>query len=564
MSYLTYYEEINGRYVAFGGNPKGGKITGKVNTAFAVTTAGTQVNAANSINIDNLSDAIICSFLSDQAKEGPNYALMAYSTSISDSESLNKLIDSQIVNNCKKDLGYNAVLPPHVSFFMPPKPDLSYTGLEEFTSEPAVGTLNAKTSKEVPKVSSINWSSSITITAAFEKICLAALTDFMPDFINTALRTMFVLGQGNLIKRVYMLSLRERMELDLEARLMGETLVLNRSLDHFFKDYIKLNDLNEPFELRRNQGDDLIPTIEEGEIDDLKNFLNVFVRIFMIRTTEGFEYKLKSGDLNPLRLSVLKCLLDDQNSRSGSLKELRTNTFNGSDHEDANEYIEKVLEIIDLFHIPNITIDQVMLRAFLMSLTGAASRWLRNKPTVEGVKTMMPITSAEDKAQRRLEVKARSTVMMGIPNEHQLKFNSIKDTKSLLEAIEKSNEAVNTAFAVTTAGTQVNDANSINIDNLSDAIICSFLVSQSNSSKLVNEDLEQIHPDDLEEMGLKWQMATLTMRAKRFLKNTEGSSILMGIRLLPLIKPWWNVTISIRGATLHENVEHQEHKTTRT
>ncbi|GKA93463.1 putative ribonuclease H-like domain-containing protein [Tanacetum coccineum] len=29
MSYLTYYEEIDGGYVAFGGNPKGGKITGK-------------------------------------------------------------------------------------------------------------------------------------------------------------------------------------------------------------------------------------------------------------------------------------------------------------------------------------------------------------------------------------------------------------------------------------------------------------------------------------------------------------------------------------------------------
>ncbi|GKC73989.1 reverse transcriptase domain-containing protein [Tanacetum coccineum] len=63
------------------------------------------------------------------------------------------------------------------------------------------------------------------------------------------------------------------------------------------------------------------------------------------------------------------------------LKELRTNTFSGSDHEDANEHIKKVLEIVDLFHIPNITIDQVMLRAFPMSLTGAVSRWLRNEPT---------------------------------------------------------------------------------------------------------------------------------------------------------------------------------------
>ncbi|GJS20635.1 hypothetical protein Tco_0449267 [Tanacetum coccineum] len=71
---------------------------------------------------------------------------------------------------------------------------------------------------------------------------------------------------SSLIKRVYMLSLRERMELDLEARIMGETLVLNRSLDPFFEDYIELNDLNEPFELRRNQGDDLMPTIEKDEV----------------------------------------------------------------------------------------------------------------------------------------------------------------------------------------------------------------------------------------------------------------------------------------------------------
>ncbi|GKD97421.1 hypothetical protein Tco_1381318 [Tanacetum coccineum] len=71
---------------------------------------------------------------------------------------------------------------------------------------------------------------------------------------------------SSLIRRVNMLSLRERMELDLEARLMGETLVLNRSFDLFLEDYIELNDLNEPIELRRNQGDDLMPTIKEGEV----------------------------------------------------------------------------------------------------------------------------------------------------------------------------------------------------------------------------------------------------------------------------------------------------------
>ncbi|GJV19830.1 mitochondrial proton/calcium exchanger protein-like protein isoform X1 [Tanacetum coccineum] len=87
---------------------------------------------------------------------------------------------------------------------------------------------------------------------------------------------------SSLIKRVYMLGLRERMELDLEARLMGETLVLNRSLNPFFEDYIELNDLNVPLELRRDQVDDLMPTIEEGEV--IEEFRTRFdarmVRIF--------------------------------------------------------------------------------------------------------------------------------------------------------------------------------------------------------------------------------------------------------------------------------------------
>ncbi|GJU59288.1 hypothetical protein Tco_1237054, partial [Tanacetum coccineum] len=54
---------------------------------------------------------------------------------------------------------------------------------------------------------------------------------------------------------------------------------------------------------------------------------------------------------------------------------------------------------------------------------------------VEGIKNVMPPTTAEEKVQKRLEVKARRTLMMGIPNEHQLKFNAIKDAKLLMEAV---------------------------------------------------------------------------------------------------------------------------------
>ncbi|GKD71752.1 hypothetical protein Tco_1325842, partial [Tanacetum coccineum] len=67
---------------------------------------------------------------------------------------------------------------------------------------------------------------------------------------------------------------------------------------------------------------------------------------------------------------------------------------------------------------------------------------------------------------------------------------------------------------------QGNAINSTFVDNLSDAVICAFLASQPNSPQLAHEDLEQIHPDDMEEMDLKWEMAMLPIRARRFIKRT--------------------------------------------
>ncbi|GJV88567.1 ribonuclease H-like domain-containing protein [Tanacetum coccineum] len=67
------------------------------------------------------------------------------------SKSLNKLIECQIVDNCKKGLGYNAVPPPYIGNFMPPKPDLSFTGLDEFANKPVVENCKAISSEEEPK-----------------------------------------------------------------------------------------------------------------------------------------------------------------------------------------------------------------------------------------------------------------------------------------------------------------------------------------------------------------------------------------------------------------------------
>nr|GEV55014.1 hypothetical protein [Tanacetum cinerariifolium] len=47
-----------------------------------------------------------------------------------------------------------------------------------------------------------------------------------------------------------------------------------------------------------------------------------------------------------------------------------------------------------------------------------------------------------------------------------------------------------------------------------------FLMTDYSPWELDNEDLKQIDVDDLEEMNLRWQMAMLTMRARRFLQKT--------------------------------------------
>ncbi|GKB26012.1 hypothetical protein Tco_0865413 [Tanacetum coccineum] len=47
-------------------------------------------------------------------------------------------------------------------------------------------------------------------------------------------------------------------------------------------------------------------------------------------------------------------------------------------------------------------------------------------------------TTAEEKQDRRNEMKARGTLLMALPNKDQLKFHSYKDAKLLMEAIEKS------------------------------------------------------------------------------------------------------------------------------
>nr|GFA94217.1 hypothetical protein [Tanacetum cinerariifolium] len=138
-------------------------------------------------------------------------------------------------------------------------------------------------------------------------------------------------------------------------------------------------------------------------------------------------------------------------------------------------------------------------------------------------------TTAEQRLARKNELKARGTLLVALPDKHQLKFNIHKVAKSLMEAIEKRFDledqslddlfnnlkiyeaevksssstgltTQNIAFVSSQNTDSTNESVSAvtsvsalpNVDNLSDPVIYSFFASQSNSPQLENDDLKQI------------------------------------------------------------------------
>nr|GEU68842.1 ribonuclease H-like domain-containing protein [Tanacetum cinerariifolium] len=187
---------------------------------------------------------------------------------------------------------------------------------------------------------------------------------------------------------------------------------------------------------------------------------------------------------------------------------------------------------------------------------------------IEGVVQPVAPTTTEQRLARKNELKARGTLLIALPDKHQLKFNIHKDAKNLMEAIGKrfsrnkktkkrnkidlveqslddlfnslkiyevevkssssaststqniafvssqntdsTNELVSDVVSVYAASAKIPVSSLPNVDTLSNAIIYSFFASQSNSPQLENDDLKQIDADDLEEMDLKCQMVMLT------------------------------------------------------
>ncbi|GJU48198.1 putative ribonuclease H-like domain-containing protein [Tanacetum coccineum] len=108
--------------------------------------------------------------------------------------------------------------------------------------------------------------------------------------------------------------------------------------------------------------------------------------------------------------------------------------------------------------------------------------------------------------------------------------NDDKNLAFLTTSSPSSTNTINTVnTGVSTGTTKVNTASTeTSTASFSDATVYAFLSTQPQGSQLVHEDLEQIHDDDLEEMDLKWNMALLSMRARKFYQRTGRKIIIDG------------------------------------
>nr|GEZ99982.1 hypothetical protein [Tanacetum cinerariifolium] len=156
---------------------------------------------------------------------------------------------------------------------------------------------------------------------------------------------------------------------------------------------------------------------------------------------------------------------------------------------------------------------------------------------------------------RKNELKARGTLLMALPDKHQLKFNTHKDAKTLMEAIEKRSlpsdwkthtliwrnktdleeyslddlfnslkiyevEVKSSSYA-STATQNLAFVSSSNTDSTNELVSAAASVSAVSAKLPVSSLPNEIDADDLEEIDLKWKMAMLTMRARRFLQRTR-------------------------------------------
>ncbi|GKA37979.1 ribonuclease H-like domain-containing protein [Tanacetum coccineum] len=181
--------------------------------------------------------------------------------------------------------------------------------------------------------------------------------------------------------------------------------------------------------------------------------------------------------------------------------------FTASSQEGLDKTYDRFQKLISQIEIHSEVISQE--DANLKLLRSLPSAWnnialiIRNKSNLD--------TLSMDNLYNNLkvyesEIKGKSSSSSNSQNMAFVYFDNSSST----------NETVNTAHSVSTASSKDQASTASYVDD----VMFSFFSNQSNALQLDYEDLEQINADDLEEMDLKWQVAMLTMRVKRFIKKT--------------------------------------------
>ncbi|GKB14829.1 ribonuclease H-like domain-containing protein [Tanacetum coccineum] len=154
---------------------------------------------------------------------------------------------------------------------------------------------------------------------------------------------------------------------------------------------------------------------------------------------------------------------------------------------------------------------------------------------VDGKETAIPPTSVEEKAQRRVELR-QEALFISQEDINQKFLRSLSQEWAMHTIMWRNKPEIETlslddlfnnlkAYELEVKGTSNSTTNSHNVaflstgstNNASGAVNTASTQGATDSSK---SDLQQIDPDDLEEMDLRLNIAMLTMREKRFLKNT--------------------------------------------
>ncbi|GJU69628.1 ribonuclease H-like domain-containing protein [Tanacetum coccineum] len=132
-----------------------------------------------------------------------------------------------------------------------------------------------------------------------------------------------------------------------------------------------------------------------------------------------------------------------------------------------------------------------------------------------------------------------SLVMRTKPGVDSLSFDDLYNNLRVFESDVKgstgsSSSAQNVAFVSSESTSSTNDVSTAygvstssgynsqreNSSSYTDELMYSFFANQSSGPQLDHEDLEQLDEFDLEEMDLKWQVAMISMRLKKFYKKT--------------------------------------------